>query len=102
MERLEAPEAARRLASGVLLVDVREPWEAAIASAGGLLIPLGTLPGALGQLDPTRPTIVICHHGVRSLHACFYLESQGFTRVANLEGGIDAWSVEVDERVPRY
>lgn len=84
------------------LIDVREPWEWALARIPGAeLIPLGTLPGALAALDPAAPLVVYCHHGVRSQHACMYLAGQGFTDLANLAGGIDAWS-DFDPGVPRY
>jgi rhodanese-related sulfurtransferase len=102
---LSAAEAARRLAAPTppALLDVREPWELATASvAGAIAIPLGQLPARLGELDPQRPTIVICHHGVRSLHACHFLAAHGFAELANLSGGIEAWSREVDPGVPRY
>ena len=92
-----------------LLLDVREPWEAATASiASGSarldqrLIPMGEIPARLAELDPTQPIVVFCHHGVRSLQVVAFLERQGFESVYNLAGGIDAWSREVDPSVPRY
>jgi rhodanese-related sulfurtransferase len=82
---------------------VREPWEVALAGLpGAVVIPLGQLSARLGELDPARETIVVCHHGVRSLHACMFLEAHGFGRVANLSGGTEAWSREVDPGVARY
>jgi rhodanese-related sulfurtransferase len=46
---------------------------------------------------------VLCHAGIRSWQfGCWLMEAQGFPRVWNLHGGIDAWSVEVDPTVPRY
>lgn len=102
---LPATRARDRLAATppAVLLDVREPWEFAIAAIpGAKLVPLATLPGALADLDPAAETIVVCHHGVRSWHACQYLAQAGFTRVANLAGGIEAWSLEVDPAVPRY
>ena len=48
------------------------------------------------------PIIVHCHHGFRSMQACGYLQSKGFTNVMNLAGGIDAWSTDVDPSVPQY
>lgn len=92
-----------------LLLDVREPWEAATAriaprSAGSRqrLIPMGEIPARLAELDPARPIVVYCHHGMRSLQVVAFLERQGFESVYNLAGGIDAWSLEVDPSVPRY
>lgn len=85
------------------LLDVREPHEFAYASlAGSVLIPLNQLPKRIGELDPDREIVVICHHGVRSQQAALYLEQSGFRRVVNLAGGIDAWSCECDRTVPRY
>lgn len=55
------------------------------------------------RLDPTRETIVLCHHGVRSMHvAQFLVQNKGFTNVLNVTGGIDAYSLEADPSVPRY
>jgi rhodanese-related sulfurtransferase len=87
------------------LIDVREPDEWALTSiAGAELLPLSQWPGvALEKLtDPTQPIVIHCHHGARSMRAAEFLASRGFTDVANLAGGIDAWSSEVDAAVPRY
>jgi rhodanese-related sulfurtransferase len=85
-----------------LILDVREPWEIAAASIDGTLnIPMGDIPARLAELDPDRETIVMCHHGVRSAQVAMYLARNGFERVLNLTGGIDAWS-DVDPSVPRY
>ncbi|HEX7122031.1 MAG TPA: molybdopterin-synthase adenylyltransferase MoeB [Gemmatimonadaceae bacterium] len=103
--RLSPDEVARRLraADPPQLVDVREPWEWNLTRlAGATLIPLGRLDELLGTLDRSRETVVYCHHGGRSLRAAQRLMAAGFTRVANLEGGIDRWSVEVDPTLPRY
>jgi adenylyltransferase/sulfurtransferase len=67
-----------------------------------VLIPLGELPDRVGELDPTAPVVVYCHHGVRSARALEVLENAGFTRARHLTGGIDAWSAKVDPDVPRY
>lgn len=98
-------ELAERLRSGdpPVLLDVREPWEHAVASLpGARLVPLNTLPAALPSLDPAREYVVHCHHGVRSLMAAQILRRHGIARVANLSGGIAAWSDEVDPSVPQY
>lgn len=65
-------------------------------------IPMGELPGRLSELDPSRPLACLCHHGVRSLHVAVFLDQQGFGTLANITGGIDAWSRERDTSVPRY
>jgi sulfur-carrier protein adenylyltransferase/sulfurtransferase len=94
---------ARGDTAQVTLLDVREPWEYELAHLpGATLIPLGTLPAAVATLDPSRPTVVYCHHGMRSLSAARFLAARGFHPVWNLEGGIDAWSLEVDPATPRY
>jgi len=73
------------------LVDVREPWEHAMANIeGAILIPLAALPGELGQVPRDLPVVVVCKSGIRSAHAVAYLRSQGF-EAHNLVGGMDAW-----------
>jgi rhodanese-related sulfurtransferase len=87
----------------LVLVDVREEWEYSLAKLdGSILIPLGTLPQSLAQLNRDSEIIAICHHGMRSADATNFLIQQGFPNVKNLVGGIDAWSVQVDGTVPRY
>jgi rhodanese-related sulfurtransferase len=65
-------------------------------------IPLGQVPARVTELDATRPVVVYCHHGMRSRSVCEFLAGKGFSQVANLSGGIDAWSCQVDPTVPRY
>ena len=87
----------------LLLVDVREQWEHALAKLeGSVLIPLATLPQSLDKLDRQAEIIAYCHHGMRSADATGFLLQQGFSNVKNLIGGIDAWSAQVDPSVPRY
>ena len=103
---LQAAEVARRLRSrsdGILLLDVREPYERGLASIEpSLHVPMPEVPDRLADLPRDRPIIVYCHSGVRSAMVAAYLEQEGFPNVANLAGGIDAWSREVDPEVPRY
>lgn len=85
------------------LLDVREPWElerAAVADA--LHIPMAEIPERLGELNQEEPIAVLCHSGVRSARVAGYLVAQGYAKVANISGGIDAWSIQVDPRVPQY
>ncbi|HQZ44481.1 MAG TPA: rhodanese-like domain-containing protein [Usitatibacteraceae bacterium] len=91
-------------ASGpALLLDVREAWEYELCRLdGSRLIPLSQLPARIGELDQSRTTVVICHHGVRSLRAAAYLEHCGFDDVVNLSGGIDAWARTVDRGMAVY
>ncbi|TYL53904.1 ThiF family adenylyltransferase [Agromyces mariniharenae] len=86
-----------------LLLDVREPWEAQIATiAGATLIPLPELADRAGELDRAASVVVYCHLGVRSEYAARLLAGSGFANVRNLVGGIDAWSRTVDPAVARY
>ena len=86
-----------------LLLDVRTDGEFAIARIeGATLIPLDRLAERLGELDRRKETVVYCHHGSRSASAVSLLRANGFEHVSSLSGGIDAWSTEVDPRVPRY
>jgi len=86
-----------------VLLDVREPWEVRMcALEGSLHIPMGQVPARLNELDPTRETIVICHHGVRSYQTAYFLEHQGFQKLFNLSGGIDAWAREIDPAMAKY
>jgi sulfur-carrier protein adenylyltransferase/sulfurtransferase len=96
---------AARLARGddLLVIDVREPAEWAVARIDGArLIPLATLPDASPTLDRSRELVVHCHHGVRSAAAVRYLRAEGFERIWNLAGGIARWSADVDASVPQY
>lgn len=87
----------------VLILDVREPFEIALAPfPGATHIPMGDIPSRLTELDPDRETVVVCHHGVRSAQVAMYLAQMGFERVLNLAGGIDAWSEDADPSTPRY
>lgn len=85
------------------LLDVREPWEHAIAALpGALLVPMNQLPDRWQELDPAAEWVVYCHHGVRSYYATAFLRQQGLARARSLQGGIDAWSQRVDPDLPRY
>ena len=85
------------------LIDVREPYEYEIARIdGSRLIPLGELETHVSELPRTGALVLQCHSGGRSEHAVRILQEAGFENAVNLEGGIDAWSVEVDPAVPRY
>jgi sulfur-carrier protein adenylyltransferase/sulfurtransferase len=87
----------------ISLLDVREPYEWAVARLpDARLVPLNSLPNAVHSLDRAADIVVYCHHGMRSAAAMDWLRDQGFTRVRNLVGGIDRWSIEVDPSVRRY
>jgi len=84
------------------LVDVRESWETEIAAIDGALnIPMNEIPARYGELDMARPVAVVCHSGVRSARVAGFLLQQGFSRIANISGGIDQWSIEIDPAIPR-
>lgn len=105
MKALSPPEVKALLdnAPDTVVLDVREPWEIEAAHLGGTVnIPMSLIPVRLTELDPTRTTVVICHHGGRSAQVALFLEHRGFRDVINLSGGIDAWSALVDPSVPRY
>jgi rhodanese-related sulfurtransferase len=89
--------------SSPVLIDVREPWEFETCRiAGAKHMPMATIPARINELDKNAATVVICHHGMRSLQVAHYLVQSGFADVYNLEGGIDAWASEVDPDVSRY
>lgn len=87
----------------LLLLDVREPFEFDICRIrGSHNIPLGEITRRFGELDEDRATVVICHHGMRSMQAALWLEQNGFSSVFNLAGGIEAWANEIEPDMPRY
>ncbi len=90
--------------NSTILLDVREPWETETASIpGALCIPMSEITSrAHTELDPDQPTVVVCHHGARSLSVAMWLRGQGFDQVQSLAGGIDQWSRTVDSSVPLY
>ncbi len=108
MQQITAPELAAWLQepqarAQVQVLDVREPWEVEIASLpGAFTIPMGQIPERHAELDPARPLVCVCHHGMRSMQVGLFLERQGFGQVINLTGGIDAWSRLVDSSCPSY
>ncbi len=107
MRSITAPELARWLAAAEgqppVVLDVREPWELAIAKLpDAVAMPMGSVMASFTRLDPDRPTVCLCHHGVRSLQVALFLEHQGFSDPINLSGGIQAWAEEVDPAVAMY
>jgi adenylyltransferase/sulfurtransferase len=101
--QIQVRELARKLAAGepVHLVDVRQPWEAALATLpGSLMIPLAELKARHGEIHAPPGTLIVvyCHHGIRSLTAAALLHQLGVADAVSLAGGIDAWSCEVTVR----
>ncbi|MBX9735371.1 MAG: hypothetical protein K2X32_00460 [Phycisphaerales bacterium] len=100
---LQQPEAIRPL-----LVDCRRDDEWAFNRiTGAVHMPLADLERRADDLADdqgrkTRPIIVQCHHGARSLRAAAALRALGFSDVKSLAGGIELWSLTIDPTVPRY
>jgi len=100
---VDVATAARLLREGAVLLDVREPFELELARLDGARhVPMRQIPESVGDLPRDADILVLCHVGARSLRVAQFLRAQGFDRVANIAGGIDAWSLEIDPAVPRY
>jgi rhodanese-related sulfurtransferase len=86
------------------LLDVREDWEVKLAPVPTptVHIPMGEISDRIAELQPNKPTVVICRSGGRSAQVAQFLERQGFEKVFNLSGGILAWSRVIDPRIPQY
>ncbi len=105
IEDITPSEFVRRLDSGELwaLLDVREAWEIDIARIDQTIdIPMAEIPARIAELDASRAVAVLCHSGGRSAQVANYLVQTGFDRVANIVGGIDMWSLDIDDSIPRY
>lgn len=88
-----------------LLVDVREPFEQAIADlpeVGQLRIPVDEILERAGELDPDAEIVLYCRSGSRSGWATEQLVEKGFTNVWNLKGGLLGWRSEVDPSIRAY
>lgn len=93
-----------------VLLDVREAWEVqtasvpqdAAASFRLVHMPMRSVPARYAELDRHQPVACLCHHGARSMQVAFFLEQNGFTQVANVQGGINAWALHHDNRIPLY
>lgn len=99
--RADAPEATP------IVLDVREPWELQTASVNAQgfelrVMPMRSVPARYLELDKAQPIACLCHHGARSAQVAHFLMNNGFTRVVNIHGGINAWAHERDSSVPRY
>ena len=99
-------DAADAVASGgMILVDIREPEEVAIAPVPGAVhIPMGDLATRIHEIDADEetPIGVICHHGIRSFKATLFLQREGLEGARSVAGGTDLWSRAVDSGVARY
>jgi rhodanese-related sulfurtransferase len=101
IDKVTPAAAAAEIAAGtVTIVDVREPVEWEHHIAGAVQVPRGLLefvadptsPRHNPELDPTERVIVYCHSGARAALAVKTLLDMGYDNVANLEGGISAWT----------
>ena len=109
-EELPPAELVERCRAGELwqLLDVREPWEVNIARVEKTNemrttnIPMSEIPARYTELEASEPVAVLCHSGGRSARVAAFLVQHGFSQVANVSGGIEAWSSEVDSSIPRY
>jgi len=89
----------------LMILDVREPHEWDISNLGHLgasLIPKGQVLERMGELDTAREIVVQCRTGVRSAEIVMLLQKHGFTKLHNLDGGINRWATEIDATIPRY
>jgi rhodanese-related sulfurtransferase len=106
VNEITAPQLAAALEDGAppLLLDVRTEQERAVATIEpsthiGLDEFLARVPA---EIPRDADVVVYCHSGMRSMQAAMWMLGNGWTRVRNLAGGIDAWSVTVDPEMPRY
>jgi sulfur-carrier protein adenylyltransferase/sulfurtransferase len=102
--QLSVKDLKKRMDAGesLFILDVREPFEYRIANIGGKLIPQGEVPQRLAEIDRNREIIVQCKSGGRSQRIAELLKQSGYPKVANLSGGILAWSDQIDPSVPKY
>jgi rhodanese-related sulfurtransferase len=87
----------------LLLLDVRQSWEYAICHLpGSILLTETVFAELLPRLRAADTVVTICHHGVRSLSAAFFLREQGVKGAVSLSGGLDRWAIEIDLGMARY
>lgn len=106
MQQIQVNDLAQWLADPArdapIILDVRENWELETAKIkGSLHIPMGQITQAFETLDKNKTIACLCHHGARSMQVGLFLERQGFT-VLNVQGGIDAWSKQIDPSIALY
>lgn len=107
-DQLQAWFAQQPNAARALVLDVREVPEFAAASPKTdpsyelVQMPMAGIPARLNELEKDRPIACLCHHGARSYQVAMFLENMGYESIANISGGIDAWSQLLEPSVPRY
>ena len=98
-----SPEDFEKKRDAVTLIDVRDPHEYEISKIeGSTLIPLGDLPARMNELDSADDIVLHCKSGARSMEALELLQAAGFTKLLNLQGGINAYARQVDPEIPTY
>jgi rhodanese-related sulfurtransferase len=106
VKELKPAEFLERRTAGepMTLLDVREDWEIGVAPAPteAVHIPMGEISDRVKELDPNQEIVVICRSGGRSGQVAHFLDARGFKSVANLTGGILAWSRDLDPKIPQY
>ncbi len=103
--QLTPSDLLERVDSGELwqILDVREAWEIEIANVAGTMnIPMSEVPARYDEMSADAGIAVLCHSGARSGRVADWLSVNGFKVVANIVGGIDAWSAQLDASIPRY
>lgn len=104
MNSITPKELKEKLDQGqnVVLIDVREENERALCHIGGTLIPLSQIPARAAEIPNQGNVVIYCRSGGRSGKAIEFLESQGYTNLQNLTGGVLRWSDDVDASVVKY
>ena len=82
----------------IQIIDVREHFEWDICHIEGALnIPMNLIIESIDKISKDITTVVMCHHGIRSMNVIHYLESIGYKNLINLEGGIHAWATKINK-----
>jgi monothiol glutaredoxin len=103
VRQLSVAQLQQALARGPIeLYDVRTPKEREIAKLPEAKLLDSKAQDHIANLAKDTPLYFHCHHGGRSQQAAQFFVSQGFKEVYNIEGGIDAWSRDIDPSLPRY
>ncbi len=104
INEISVQELKELLAKGACeLIDVRRPDEYDYCNLGAKHIPMNEIPERVSEIARDKPVVIHCHHGGRSRKVIDWLQqTQGFTNLINLDGGIHAWSCEIDGAVPTY
>ena len=90
-------------AEKIQIIDVREHFEWDICHIEGALnIPMNLIVESIDEISKDITTVIMCHHGIRSMNVIHYLESIGYKNLINLEGGIHTWATDVDKSMSTY